>query len=183
MPEFRFRRKKSQNRRTTVCNVEETARQIEAAKSLIETSTPESEPQSPVKTSGVGAGQTNGLSNGYTNGLSGSSKESMSSATNGEDPVNGGGEQPEQEDSPSREHRDEALLFAASSRGCRKRSSFVQEREMFLELLKAKYPEQACTLDIGMSNSEEGVGVAGAGDLSIFKDKPVVSVRAKLEVE
>lgn len=35
MPEFRFRRKKQQNRRTTVNNPDETARQIQAAKKLV----------------------------------------------------------------------------------------------------------------------------------------------------
>ena len=50
------------------------------------------------------------------------------------------------------------------------RSSFVQEREKFFELLKAKYPEQASSLEVGVAGMEEGMGVAGAGDLTMFRN-------------
>ena len=38
--------------------------------------------------------------------------------------------------------------------GIDKRSSFIQEREKFLELLKTKYPEQANSLAVGRDSNE-----------------------------
>lgn len=142
MPEFRFRRKKQgQNRRTTVNDPEETAKQIQAAKQLVK---PVLEPTREVVTNGVG-------------GDKGVASLSIGIA--------------EEEDEEAVE--DGAAFLRQSGRN-EKRSSFVQEREKFFELLKAKYPEQACSLEMGVASIEEGVGVAGGGEISMFKEKPMV---------
>ena len=126
MPEFRFRRKK-QNRRNTLHDPDETAKQIKDAKKLVEPvpDSPQDEPKVPPKNGGV-----------LRVGL---------------------------EKKPSLDKR---------------RSSFIQEREKFFELLKTKYPEQASSLEVGDLDREEEMGVVGGGDLSIFKkDKPLVSIK------
>ena len=185
MPEFRFRRKKAQNRRTTVSNVEETSRQIEAAKQMMKP-VPEGSrsPEEPL-TNGAG-GKESGISKEIVgHGVNGNTPEAeavavhvtteepITKTNNKEEGAGKGAELVEEEEESLREQR--LTSFLQSSRGDRKRSSFMQEREKFFELLKAKYPEQACSLDIGLSSSEEGVGVAGAGDLSMFRTKPKVS--------
>jgi len=187
MPEFRFRRKKTQNRRTTVSNAEETARQIEAAKQMMKTVPEGSHSPEEPKTNGIsGRESSNGQETSNThNGVNGDIPETEGVVThaaaediiakNGKEAGKGAEQAGEGEGSP-REQR-QLTAFLQSSRGDRKRSSFVQEREKFFELLKAKYPEQAGSLDIGLSSSEEGLGVAGAGDISMLKTKPRVRMR------
>lgn len=107
MPEFRFRRKNKQNRRKTVHDPEETAKQIEAAKDL-----------KPIK-----------------------SEKRNSIAVVNPPPQEVGGAS-KKEKAPN------------------ERSSLVQEREKFFELLRSKYPEQASNLEM-MANGEGAVMVRG----------------------
>ena len=111
MPEFRFRRKKHQNRRKTVHNPEETAKQIEEAKTV--------EPSKPVKRNSIGA-------------------------------IN---QPPPKLSVPEPEVGGVTVPKAD-------RSSLVQEREKFFELLRTKYPEQASSLE-KMTNGDEEVMVCG----------------------
>ena len=170
MPEFRFRRKKGQNRRTTVSNTEETARQIEAAATHLVRSVP-------TATEPIQEPTQEPTANGVSNGDNGDAKEGVVNSTvDGSVKPEEGVEQGVEQVEESPRERPATFHQPMMARSDRKRNSFMQEREMFFELLKAKYPEQACSLDIGMGNTEEGVGVAGAGDLSMFKkDKPAVS--------
>ena len=101
MPEFRFRRKKQQNRRKTVHDPEEAAKQVSAAKQLVK-------PDKQSKRNSISLGADLGKPDG----------------------------QEQQHDS------------SPISRVDPKRSSLVQEREKFFELLKTKYPEQASNLEI-----------------------------------
>ena len=73
------------------------------------------------------------------------------------------------------EGEEEGGKFVRQTHRNEERSSFVQEREKFFELLKAKYPEQACSLEMGVAGMEEGVGVTGDGDLAMSEKCEQVS--------
>ena len=114
MPEFRFRRKKQQNRRKTVHDPEETAKQLEVAKSMKKPDKAKAE-----KRNSIG-------------------------------PIN-----------PSSQ---EVGVAPEPGGHTRQRSSLIQEREKFFELLRSKYPEQASNLEMmtnGEGEKEVAVSVCG----------------------
>ncbi len=111
MPEFRFRRKKQQNRRKTVHDIDEAAKEIEAAKKL--------EPSKPEKRGSIGSSHLPPQEMGVA-------EQDMGVAPPIPPKVN--------------------------------RSSLVQEREKFFELLRSKYPEQASNLEM-MTNGDQDVKV------------------------
>lgn len=156
MPEFRFRRKKPQNRRTTVNNAEETAKQIQEAKKLIkpvlEPSLPE-EGQTKVATTTTTTTKRGSLDGNMPPKDLGSPKQSSELLIPGSQRNHT--HRPIHRETLSQPEVDLAEVERELS-PVEKRNSFLQERERFLELLKSKFPDQAIALD--------RVGVAGGGD-------------------
>lgn len=119
MPEFRFRRKKQQNRRKTVHDVEESAKQIEAATKNSELT------NKPEKRSSIGSVQPHQSEVGVAGQKVGMKEQEVPP------PI------------PPKVNR----------------SSLVQEREKFFELLRSKYPEQASNLEM-MADGDQNVKVS-----------------------